>query len=367
MSAPRIRTRARVGFVLAALAATGCSSPAATASPASTASPAPTASSASAASSAPATQTAEATAQPVCGTQEPPIWVTDRAPQPGDGKPDPAGRIVFGVIVRNDIGQVVRPLMGIDPDASDLRQVLDCELSRPRFSRDGDQLAFGVVMDSGIWQLGIADPDGSSLDVIRTDPATTEIDKYGHPDWSPDGTWLAFGLNAQIWRIDVDGSNARLLGAPDKFDSEPRISPDGRSVLFLRGDFAKGISEPWIRDLETGQERSVLADNHRELEHAEWSPDGKWIVYNTLTDLTGEHVEQIERMAVDDPSATPTVLYAPPGEFVYKPVYSPDGAWIAFGCGGLCVMAADGSKEQTLFDTGGAGEINHIAWGLTPP
>lgn len=69
-------------------------------------------------------------------------------------------------------------------------------------------------------------------------------------------------------------------------------------------------------------------------------------------------------MPADDVNAEPTVLY--PGDESrsgFKPVYSPDGSRIAFGCKlGLCVMDADGSNVRVVVEWRGGSEINHFDW-----
>jgi len=298
-----------------------------------------------------------------CAADTPPSWVRN-ASNPNDGLVDPRGRIVFGQIHREtELGQILQPLFAIDPDGSDLVQLLDCEVARPRFSRDGSELAFAVIVGDG-WQIATSAADGSNVNVVTALPRGTDPDKTGQPDWSPDGSWIAFAASAKLWRMDADGSNVEPLGV-SVFDAEPRFSPDGTSIVFLRGDFAKGVSEPWIRSLATGVERPLLADNHRELEHADWSPDGRWIIYNTLTDATGAHVEQIERMPVDDPTAIPEVVYGRADDFAFKPAYSPDGASILFGCHeSVCLMDADGSNVSVLVSVPDA-HLNHFAWGVS--
>ena len=54
-------------------------------------------------------------------------------------------------------------LYAIDPDGSDLVQLLDCETSRPRFSRDGRTLAFGIAMDDKTMQVATIAADGRDL------------------------------------------------------------------------------------------------------------------------------------------------------------------------------------------------------------
>ncbi len=165
--------------------------------------------------------------------------------------------------------------------------------------------------------------------------------------------------------MNVDGSDQRLIGNPDTFDWEPQLSPDGREVVFQRLDPANAWSMSlWIRELATGEERLVI-DDPRPLEHPDWSPDGRWIIYNP----TGcPSCEQIERVPVDDAMAEPEVVYPADATRVgFKPVYSPDGSSIAFGCrAGMCRMDADGSNVVVVAPTIGGAEVNHFDWGLAP-
>jgi Tol biopolymer transport system component len=297
-----------------------------------------------------------------------------------DGVPDPAGRIYFGQFARQTdvLGQIVAPLYAIDPDGSDLVQVLDCEIERPRVSPDGNRLAFSVVMDDETWQIATSAVDGSELRIVTSTPGYAET-----PDWSPDGSWFIYaqvsracptedwescllehGVRYSLWRMDVDGSNAELIGEPDTVDWEPRLSPDGSSVVFTRFDLDAGLRMGLVvRDLATGEERSVLAAN-KDLEHPDWSPDGEWIVYNPTGCPT---CEQVERIPAADLGAEPEVLY--PADVAHagiKPVYAPDGTRIAFGCRGpLCLMDPDGSNVEILVTAPGP-ELNHFDWGVTP-
>ena len=162
-----------------------------------------------------------------------------------------AGRIVFGRLTRvDDIrGQLVS-LYAIDPDGSDLVQLLDCEVGRPRFSPDGSRLAFGIAMDDGTMQIATMAADGSDLEILTSTEGYADT-----PDWSPDGSWLVYshspvpcvgsswepcvieeGMHQTLWRMDADGSDQRLIGDPDSYDWEPRLSPDGREVVFTRID-----------------------------------------------------------------------------------------------------------------------------------
>ena len=293
------------------------------------------------------------------------------ASHPGDGVPDPAGRIVFGSVHRSDVvlGQLIAPLVTMDADGSDLVKIFDCEVERPRFSPDGRRIAFSIAMDDDTWEVATIAVDGSDLRILTSTSGYAQT-----PDWSPDGSWLIYAtspvkcsryplcesLNETLWRMDADGSDQRLIGSPasSAWDWEPRLSPDGREVVFARntpeGDYRW---VPMIRNLETGEERVAKVDA-RDLEHPDWSPDGRFIVYHQTPN------GPIERVPADDPTATAELVG---GDAIhgYKPAYSPDGSSIVFGCDGkVCRLNADGSDVVVLFQAPGI-ELNHFDWG--PP
>jgi hypothetical protein len=73
-----------------------------------------------------------------------------------------------------------------------------------------------------------------------------------------------------------------------------------------------------IRNLETGEERVAKVDT-RDLEHPDWSRDGRFIVRHESPN------GPIERIPADDATATPEVLAGDADRGFYKPAYSPDG------------------------------------------
>ena len=255
----------------------------------------------------PTTSESTAAPAPICPHLNP-SWAA-AASHPNDGVPDPAGRIVFGPVHRSDeiIGQVIAPLYAMDADGSDLTKVFDCDLERPRISPDGSRIAFSIAMDDGTWQVATIAADGSDLRILTSTTGYAET-----PDWSPDGSWLIYAatpgqcsrdplcqsLNETLWRMNADGSGQRLIGNPPSsaWDWEPRLSPDGREVVFARSTPESPVWTLMIRNLETGEERVAKVDT-RDLEHPDWSPDGRFIVYHEGPN------GPIERIPANDPTA----------------------------------------------------------------
>ena len=317
------------------------------------------------------------TPAPVCPDRRP-GWVGEAA-RVDHGAQDPAGRIVFGQESRFDdvLGQVVGPLFAIDPDGSDLEQILSCDVERPRFSPDGSRLAFSIAMDDGTWQVATSKPDGTDIRILTNTKGLAET-----PDWGPDGSWIIYALGDEpcdpwpdcietgvwqynLWRMNADGTDQRLVGDPEKIDWEPRVSPDGREIVFSRFVLEDNLDPVlMIRNLETGEERLATTDNEVP-EHPDWSRDGRSIVYNTYWEAGG--LQQVKVAPADDANATPVVLYGEAGKDGFKPAYSPDGSRIVFACGQfMCLMNADGSDVIQLVAAPGA-YLNHFDWGAPTP
>ncbi len=107
------------------------------------------------------------------------------------------------------------------------------------------------------------------------------------PRISPDGRWVAYvrvtldkmenGYKRNIWLSAVDGGEPRQLTRSGK-DSQPRWSPDGRKLAFVsaRGDRPQVYLLPVA---EPGGEARALTDARTGAVTPDWSPDGQQIAY----------------------------------------------------------------------------------------
>ena len=76
-------------------------------------------------------------------------------------------------------------------------------------------------------------PDGSDRRALVADP--TDPEPAREPAWSPDGQWIAYTHDWEIWRMRADGTDRRSVYRSRRWlASEPSFSPDGRRIAFTR-------------------------------------------------------------------------------------------------------------------------------------
>ena len=129
------------------------------------------------------------------------------------------------------------------------------------------QGAVAYIKDNQLW-LGRLDAAEKSQQIFARGHS-------GDPQWSPDGTKLAFvsarGDHAFIGIYDVAAKSLRFLSPSVDSDQTPRWSPDGKQIAFVRrpagvrdkpeGFFiAPDVPEPWgiwIANLSTGAAHEI--------------------------------------------------------------------------------------------------------------
>jgi TolB protein len=141
-----------------------------------------------------------------------------------------------------------------------------------QWSPDGLLLAFQRMPPGAVWQKAwtwTIRPDGRGL---------RRLTRGGGARWSPDGTRLAVHRptatsEADLFVVDRTGRHARLLLASPEIDQPADWSPDGRLVLFTRYT-EDGGTEVRLVGADGRGERKVATGTA-----GSFSPDGHWLVY----------------------------------------------------------------------------------------
>ena len=133
------------------------------------------------------------------------------------------------------------------------------------------------------------DADGKNQRNLTRHPASDTF-----PDWSPDGSQIAFGSRRDgngrnIFVMDANGGNVRQVTRMD-FASRPKWSPDGKRILFEA--VTDSGREVYMVDADGRNRWKVSFPNIEAGMFARgWSPDGKRILYteaigSTINDVT---------------------------------------------------------------------------------
>lgn len=179
-------------------------------------------------------------------------------------------------------------------------------------------------------RIFVCRPDGSDMQpLLKPQPEIAEYRMQGSPTWSQDGKLIAFDAwrpsrgetssEAKIIVVNADGTGGRVLGD----GAMPSFSPRHNRIAFSRYAPNYGV---WVMSSDGPEKELVLLDEEGWC--AEWSPDGKQIVY------AGTSGEAANLIVFDLVEGVKIPLFED-GKSPYSSVYwnfcwSPDGKSIVF-------------------------------------
>ena len=170
-------------------------------------------------------------------------------------------------------------LVIIDADGTDQRLVSSTyhKATEPSWSPDGTKIAFTkygdsicrdgipITGDAEIWVMNVSDGVATQLTGRdhSTEPAcvTGQPQTYypvfhaTHPDWSPDGTKIAYtggrgGTDTAVWVMDADGTNETRLTSVPGYSREPSWSHDGTQIAYSTYAGVEFGMEIWIMNAD---------------------------------------------------------------------------------------------------------------------
>jgi Tol biopolymer transport system component len=177
----------------------------------------------------------------------------------------------------------------------------------------------------------------------------------------PSGEELIFSMQGSLWRRSIEpGEAIEITHAEGAYDYQPDVARDGRTVVFTRYDGR--AMELWRLDVASGESAALTSNGGVNVE-PRLSPDGRQVVFVStagtghfnlkIADLTSPGLAN-ERFLVPPRESRIDRYYYSSHDHAINPSWSPDGkrvyyvsnAEIPWGTGTICsVSVADGTFE----------------------
>jgi Tol biopolymer transport system component len=265
--------------------------------------------------------------------------------------PDKNGRIAFAA----DLG-LGAEIFTIKRNGGDFRQIteLDGNAEHPDWSFDGARIVFNLE-DRGLY---IMRSDGSHLHQIAP--------RGGLPSFTPDGHHVVYECGGgrcgtdgvYLMRAnssDFPGTRLSTNPFPYEGDSDPQVSPDGRTVTFVRHKVDGELQALFGVNIDGSDLRKLTPYTYEVGIKHDWAPDGEHIVITLYADSPNGRNPNVATIDSDDGSDLKLLTSLHRGSLgAYAGSYSPDGRWIVFrlqnpdrGIFELIKMHPDGS-DRTL-------------------
>lgn len=163
---------------------------------------------------------------------------------------------------------------------------------------------------------------GQEAFLVRPEDGTRAGPANSAAAFSPDGRWIAYVTERELWVSSPDGSNPRRVASASSWISVGAFSPDSTRI-----SYARAVS----RDMEVSEIVAIDGTGRVSLREAPvaapgvWAPDSSSVVFVAQNDSGRYRPPKIYVARVDGSSVRRLVE-----GFAISPQWSPRGDWIAY-------------------------------------
>lgn len=184
----------------------------------------------------------------------------------------------------------------------------------------------------------VMEADGSNPQAL-----TNTADYKAAPDWSPDGSLIAFHIStkgSQVYTVRSNGSDMKNISNNSNIETDPDWSTDGNKIVFVSNGAL------YTMDASGGSRVEVWTSSGETAATPDWSPDATKILFSKA-----DAGQNNEIWVVNADGTNPQKLGS--GTTDGSPTWSPDGSKIAFTktegkTSQIYVMNADGSSPVQI-------------------
>lgn len=217
------------------------------------------------------------------------------------------------------------PIFLINDTYPDGIQLATGVLGLPEWSPDGQYVAYLKILDESEENAPSSGTNAVEIDMyianVETQTSTNytlNLDTYGQPAWSPDGTRIAMISRArnigQIYIIDIASGDITEIPVRTRGLGRPVWSPDSSMLAFVDNVAENNSTNPevMIMDMASYDVRNISNSPYTDAEPA-WSPDSNSLIFTSrrngqseiyIANVDTGHLRRLTYTAYDETEPT---------------------------------------------------------------
>ncbi len=114
---------------------------------------------------------------------------------------------------------------------------------------------------------------------------TTDEGTWMSLDVSSDAKTIIFDLLGDVYTVPISGGDAKRIVGGLSFESQPKFSPDGKSIVFVSD--RSGAENLWLSDADGSNPKPLTKGRNSQYISPSWTADGNYIIASKSTEGLG--------------------------------------------------------------------------------